>query len=133
MSTRNFLTELFDANFNRYISLSIVKVIYVLGLIATTAASGLFVVVAFGGTYYLSAHEVHPYLLSDTAWVDIFLPFVVFPVAGGIFVLGALVSRVCCELIAFAFRIAENTSLMVERGEERSAAAADWTPVQRTA
>ena len=110
MSAKKFLTELFDANFNRFIITSLAKVLYVLGLIATTGVTSAF---ALGGLGALA--------ISDDPVVRILVPFLVLTGAGVLFLLGALLCRVACESIMVVYHIASNTTRLVELGERARA------------
>lgn len=106
MGTKRFLMELFDANFNRFLATSIIKVLYVLGLVATTAVTGAFVLAGLAGAYF-----------SDEPVVTILGPILVLSVGGALYLLGALFSRLACETIMVGYRIAENTGRLVEQGD----------------
>lgn len=108
MGAKKFLTELLDANFNRFLAVSIIKILYVLGLVATTAVTAAFVLAGLSGAYF-----------SDEPVVRILGPVLVFSVGGALYLLGALLSRLTCETIMIGYRVAENTGRLVEQGEVR--------------
>jgi hypothetical protein len=113
MSTKSFLAELFDANFNRFILTSTVKVIYVLCLIVTTGVTSVFVLAGLGVA-----------AVTDEPAIRLLTPILVLTAGGAIFLLGALFSRLVCEGWIVVYRIAENTTRLVEQGEARPAVAA---------
>lgn len=113
MEVKRFLAELFDANFNRFIIVSTVKVLYVLGLVGTTAVTGAFVLVGLGAA-----------AIVDEPAVRLLAPVLILTVAGGLFLLGALLSRLFCEAWIVVYRIAENTAHLVQQGEPRPSAVA---------
>lgn len=123
MGAKQFLTELFDANFNRFLALSIIKILYILGLVATTAVTGAFVLAGLAGAYF-----------SDEPVVRILGPILVFTVGGVLYLLGALFARLACETIMVGYRVAENTGRLVEQGDARGyAVPSDRSPAVQSA
>jgi len=87
--------DLLDFNFTRFITVQLVKVIYIIGL-AMIAIAGLFMVISgFSNGVVMGIGAL---LLA--------------PVIVALWVLGL---RVYLELIVALFRIAQNTSIMAER------------------
>lgn len=107
MTEKGFIGALFDLSFNTFVTIKIVRFLYILAMIsAGLAALGVLVQgIRAGGAMTL---------------VGLFGAIVVFLV-------GILLARVYMEVLMVVFRIAENTSIMVEKmtGEEAPALAPD--------
>lgn len=102
MGVKQFLMELFDANFDRFLAISIIKILYILALVATTAVVGSVVVAGLAGVFW-----------SDAPAAKILGPVLVLSVGGALYLLGALLARLCCETILVGYRVAENTGRLV--------------------
>lgn len=91
--------SIFDWGFKKFVTVSIVKVLYILGIIAISFMSLALVIFSFqsGFAFGLTAMITVPILFA--IWV--------------------LSLRVYLELIVALFRIAENTTVMAERVEAR--------------
>ncbi len=95
-SASNFFGKLFDLNFNEFITLSIIKVIYVL-LIVFAGLGALGILVSFiaqGGGAAVAGVILAPIL----------------------FLLYVILARVWLEILIVIFRIAENTTELVRQG-----------------
>jgi uncharacterized membrane protein len=91
------ISALFDFGFKRFITLSVIKVLYILGMVLIGLMVLAFVVTGFtqGTAAGIGALVVAPIIA---------LLYLIF-------------YRVWLELIVVIFRIGENTSKMVERGQ----------------
>ena len=89
--TKGFFGALFDFTFSDFVTTKIVKVLYVLWIIAAVVGALFAIVAAFG--------------LS--AWLGLLMLIVLAPLG---FVIAVIYGRVCLEIIIVIFRIAENTS-----------------------
>lgn len=112
-SPAGFLRSLFDLSFSSFITLGIVKVLYVISLILVllyalflggSAASGTYGLV---GVPELGGSPALGIVLGLLAFL------VLFPL---VLVLGAIYVRVLLELVVVLFRIAENTGELVRQG-----------------
>jgi len=96
-----FLGGLFDLSFTEFVTIRIIKVLYVIAIILSgVAALAFFVASATRGA------------------VAAVGGLVISPI---LFLLWVLASRVWLELVVVAFRIAENTNILVEQGKGDSA------------
>lgn len=89
------LGGLLDLNFTRFITVQLVKVLYIIGLVMVTLSAIGF---AFGGFRVGIMNGMVTLILAPIVWIIM-----------------VLLLRVYLELVVALFRIAENTSMMVER------------------
>lgn len=94
------LAALFDLEFNQFITLKLVKVLYVIGMVIAAIATLVF---AFSG--------------FQTSAMAGLITLIVSPVVLLLWLLGL---RVYLELVVALIRIAQNTSEMLNRMPERS-------------
>lgn len=94
-------SSLLDFSFNSFITVSIIKILYILGIIANVIVGLSVIVSGFSQGF-------GPGVLSL-----ILAPIVV--------VLGIIFTRIYLELIVVIFRIANNTSIMAQASENRTA------------
>ena len=100
MEQRNgFCAGLFDLSFSSFITIRIIKVLFVLAIIGS-ALAGLGVLIS----------------LFSRGGIGILIGIIAAPI---VFFLYVLASRVWLELVVVAFRIAENTSELVEQGKAK--------------
>ena len=100
MENKGFFGGLFDLSFTNFVTIRIIKVLFVLAIILSGVfAMGILVVGLAGGA-------------GSGA-----LAFIVAPIAFFLYVLGA---RIWLEVIIVLFRIAENTGKLVEMGQGKS-------------
>jgi len=97
---KGFFAELFDFSFSEFITTKIIKVLFVLAVIAS-AIGGLAVLGT--GITYMSWSPLRGLLM-----------IILSPVA---FILYVIAARVYLELIMIIFRIAENTEEIAKRGQ----------------
>jgi hypothetical protein len=102
MDTSSFFGKLFDFSFKEFITLQIIKYLYVAGIIfsAITAIGMLF------GGFAAFRYD------ALKATVSIILSPIVFLIL-------TVAVRLALEAIVATFRIAENTSRLVEQGEKQ--------------
>lgn len=86
---------LLDFNFTRFITVQLVKVLYIIGLVMVTLSAIGF---AFGGFRVGIMNGMVTLILAPLVWIIM-----------------VLLLRVYLELVVALFRIAENTTMMVER------------------
>jgi hypothetical protein len=96
MDTQGFLGSIFDLSFTEFITIRIIKFLFVLGIILAAIGTLLLIVTGF----------------SNGIGVGI-LSLVLSPL---IFLVYVLLARIWCEMIIVMFRIAENTGRLVEQG-----------------
>ncbi len=98
MSSKSSIGMLFDLSFTEFVTTRVIKVLFILGVIF--AAIGTIALIAGG--------------FSASAGRGLF--FLIFsPVVFCLYVLGA---RIWCEMIIVLFRIAENTSRLVDQNKQ---------------
>ncbi|MGQ9498599.1 MAG: DUF4282 domain-containing protein [Desulfotomaculales bacterium] len=122
MQERSFWSQLFDFSFSSFVTLKVIKVLYglwiVIGVIAAmstlTGGLGMMGIMHFGYGWSTGA-----FLLS-LIWAVIF------------FFLWVIGGRIWMETIIVLFRIAENTSALVEAGRG-GARGADGSPGESNA
>lgn len=95
MDNKGLLGSLFDLSFSEFVTTRVIKVLFVIGVIFAGIGSLTFIVTGF-----------HAGFLKGVLFL-ILSPLV--------FLLWTLGARIWCELIIVVFRIAENTSRMVEQ------------------
>lgn len=95
METKGFFGRLFDMSFSSFITTSIIKVLYVLGLIVIGLTALGFVIAAF----------------ADSAGAGIFVLLIAAPLLS---LLWVIYVRVILELIIVLFRIMETNKEQVE-------------------
>ncbi len=110
MRVVRFLAELFDANFDRLLCLTVVKILYVVELSVVTGVAGACVLLGGMGA-----------LQSDQQAIRTLGPVVVLLVGGLVFLLGTFVARLSCELLIVFYRIAGNTDALVGLEADRQA------------
>lgn len=99
MENQSFFSKLFDMSFSRFVTPSIVQVVFMLGIIvAGLAALGIFGALA-----------------STAGGVGALLGIVVGVIA---FIVYVVIARVSLEAIVALFRIAENTKVLAEAARE---------------
>jgi hypothetical protein len=96
MDTQGFLGSIFDLSFTEFITIRIIKFLFVLGIILAAIGTLLLIVTGF----------------SNGIGVGI-LSLVLSPL---IFLVYVLLARIWCEMIIVMFRIAENTGRLVDQG-----------------
>ena len=101
MNPQGFLGSIFDLSFTEFITIRIIKFLFILGVIF--AAIGTLVLIVTGFSNGIGAGIVS-LILSPL----IFLVYV-------------LLARVWCEMILVVFRIAEHTGRLVEQGNRGTA------------
>jgi len=101
MGTGNFFSKLFDFSFKEFLTLQIIKYLYILAVIG----AGISALGILGTAFTLMGSNFGEGLLT----------LVLAPVA---FVLLVLLARIVLEAIVATFRIAENTSILVEKGSQ---------------
>lgn len=105
MENKGFFGGLFDLSFTEFMTIRIIKVIFVLAIILSgVLAVGMLVAGIAGG-------------VAKGALALIAAPIV--------FILYVLVARIWLEVIIVLFRIAENTGKLVEMGQGKSQTSSD--------
>ena len=99
--TKGFFTSLFDFTFTDFVTTKIVKLLYILWIIAAGIGALVAIVVAF------VAH-----------WALGLLTLIILAPLG--FVIAVIYGRVCLEIIIVIFRIAEQTGEIAQRGRTES-------------
>jgi hypothetical protein len=99
MEGKSTLAMLFDLSFTEFVTPKIIRVFYMLGVLFS-AIFALFVIIAG---------------FKVSAILGILL-LILSPI---VFFIYVLLARMYCELIVVAFRIAENTSRLVEQGKSQ--------------
>ncbi len=97
MENKGTIGLLFDLSFSEFVTTRMIKVLYVLGIIG--AAIGSLIMLGTG---------------FRNGFGSGLLALILAPL---VFLLWTLLARMWCELIIVAFRIAENTSRLVEQGK----------------
>jgi len=97
MQNKGSIGMLFDLSFKEFVTTRIIKVIFIIGVVF--AAIGTLVLIVSG--------------FSASAGRGI-LFIILSPI---VFLLYVLVARIWCEIIIVVFRIAENTSRLVDQGK----------------
>jgi len=100
MNAKGFFEVLFDFSFSEFVTVRIIKILYILGIIG----SGIWGLVILGGAFSQG--------LGGAVLGLILAPIV--------FCLGVLGARVYLEIVIVMFRIAENTSILVAQGKVES-------------
>ena len=101
MDTQGFLGSIFDLSFVEFITIRIIKLLFILGIIFAAIGTLLLIVTGF-------SNGIGAGILSLILSPLIFLVYV-------------LVARIWCEMIIVIFRIAENTGRLVDRGSQGTA------------
>ena len=96
MDTQGFLGSIFDLSFTEFITIRIIKFLFILGIIFAAIGTLLLIVTGF-------SNGIGAGILSLVLSPLIFLVYV-------------LLARVSCEMIIVIFRIAENTGRLVDQG-----------------
>lgn len=104
MGERSFFSLVFDMSFTRFVTPSIVRIVFVLAIVVSGLAALGFVATFSAGEFSLA---IFPLLL----------------VAALIFFVNVIVSRVALEAVVALFRIADNSSVLAE--EARRSATTD--------
>ncbi len=97
MENKGTIGLLFDLSFSEFVTTRMIKFLYVLGIVGAAIGSLTFLVAGFSGGFFKGL-----------------LFLILSPL---VFLLWTLGARIWCELIIVAFRIAENTSRLVEQGK----------------
>jgi hypothetical protein len=100
MDNQSLLGSIFDLSFTEFITIRIIKLLFILGIIF--AAIGTLVLIVTGFSNGIGAGIVS-LILSPL-----------------IFLIYVLLARISCEMILVIFRIAENTGRLVEQGNRGS-------------
>ena len=98
MEDKGILALLFDLSFSEFVTTRVIKVIFILGITLAAVYTGVFICMGF----------------AVGAGVGL-LFLILSPVVFLLFVLGA---RIWCEMLMVIFRVAENTSRLVEQGRQ---------------
>lgn len=100
MGNKGFFSSLFDLSFTEFVTIRIIKVLFVLAIISSGigALMLLFSGIAVGGA-------------------EAFIMIIVSPIA---FFFYVLMARIWLEVIIVLFRIAENTGRLVEQGRDKT-------------
>lgn len=96
MDTQGFLGSIFDLSFTEFITIRIIKFLFILGIIFAAIGTLLLIVTGF-------SNGIGAGILSLVLSPLIFLVYV-------------LLARIWCEMIIVIFRIAENTGRLVDQG-----------------
>ncbi len=96
MDTQGFLGSIFDLSFAEFITIRIIKLLFILGIIFAAIGTLLLIVTGF-------SNGIGAGILSLILSPLIFLVYV-------------LLARIWCEMIIVLFRIAENTGRLVDQG-----------------
>jgi hypothetical protein len=94
---KNIFSVIFDLNFNEFVTTRIIKVLFILAIIL----AGIWALIILGAG------------LASKDATAIVLSLITAPLT---FFIVVVISRVWLELIIVAFRIAENTSRLVNQG-----------------
>ena len=101
MDHKDFLGSIFDLSFTEFITIRIIKFLFILGILVAAIGTLLLIVTGF-------SNGIGAGILSLILSPLIFLVYV-------------LVARIWCEMIIVIFRIAENTGRLVDRGSQGTA------------
>ncbi len=93
--SKSFLAALFDFSFSEFITIKLIKILYVIGIIIAGIAA-LFII---GGAF------------TTSFWAGL-LSLIISPI---IFLLYVLIIRIWLELIIVLFKIADNTKNIAEK------------------
>lgn len=99
MDNGGFFAGLFDFSFTQFVTARLIRVIYILAVIA----SGIGSAAVFIGC------------LASRSFAGVLLGFILAPV---VFFVWILIARIWLELVIVVFRIAENTSALVALGKQ---------------
>lgn len=102
MNTNGFFGKLFDFSFKEFITLQIIKYLYVVGIIFSAFMA---IVMLIGGFMQLRSD------FGKAAFSILFSPVLFFVLT--------LSVRLALEALVATFRIAENTTKLVEQGEQK--------------
>ncbi len=95
MENKGFISTLFDLSFSEFVTTRLIKVLFIIGIVGAGLWDLVFVVGAF-----------------KVGFLRGLLMLLLSPI---FFLISVLLARIWCELIIVIFRIAENTSRLVER------------------
>jgi hypothetical protein len=98
MENKGIIACIFDLSFNEFVTTRIIKILFMLSILLAAFAA-LFIII--GG------------FASGTA-AGFLGALIMAPI---VFILSVLFSRIWLELVIVAFRVAENTSRLVEQGK----------------
>ncbi len=98
MEQKGTIGLLFDLSFSEFVTTRVIKVLFILGIVG--AAIGSLIMLGTG---------------FKNGFGSGLIALILAPLA---FLLWTLLARMWCELIIVAFRIAENTSRLVEQGKK---------------
>lgn len=96
--TKGFFGSLFDLSFSQMITTKLVKIFFIISIVS----SGVIAIAMIVGGFIASAGSG-------------FLMLILAPI---VFLLQVLFSRIWLELVIVAFKIADNTSYLVPKGNE---------------
>jgi len=102
MDTGSFFGKLFDFSFKEFLTLQIIKYLYVAGIIFSAFMALGMLIGGFAAFKYDVARGFITILLSPV-----------------VFILLTLSARLALEALVATFRIAENTTRLVEQGEHK--------------
>ena len=108
VTSRGFFASLYDLSFRKFVTPTIIQIIYIVTLIVIAIWSLMFLFAGFMPSY-------NPFMESMGGEVSFF--GIVFHVVGAavVFVLGSIGARIYLEFIIAVFRIAENTESLRTR------------------
>jgi len=98
MENKGFLGSIFDLSFTEFITIRIIKFLFILGIILAALGTLLLIVTGF-------SKGIGAGILSLVLSPLIFLIYV-------------LLARIWCEMIIVIFRIAEHTGRLVDQGRQ---------------
>ncbi|MBU1706638.1 DUF4282 domain-containing protein [bacterium] len=98
---KGFFGALFDFTFTDFITTKIIKLLYILLLIAVGVGALVAIVTAFG----------------ISAWLGLLTLLILAPLG---FVIGVICIRVYMEIIIVLFRIAENTNIIAQSHQSKT-------------
>ena len=96
MDTQGFLGSIFDFSFTEFITIRIIKFLFILGIIFAAIGTLLLIITSF-------SKGIGAGILALVLSPLIFLIYVLF-------------ARIWCEMVIVVFRIAEHTGRLVEQG-----------------
>jgi len=96
MDTQGFLGSIFDFSFTEFITIRIIKFLFILGIIFAAIGTLLLIITSF----------------SKGIGAGI-LALVLSPL---VFLVYVLLARIWCEMVIVVFRIADHTARLVEQG-----------------
>ncbi len=98
MEEKSTLAMLFDMSFTEFVTTRVIRFLFIIGIF-------------LGGVGTLSA-------IARAFHSGFFRGLIVLILSPLLFLLYVLISRIWCEIVMVVFRIAENTSRLVEQGKK---------------